>query len=374
MMDVVRRRLVAILAAHALCALLIACTSRGGLTFAPAAANGDVEAVIVSTTRRQVEDQPFFTSDRALSPTFAEFHVSVPPDRDVGSVTYPSGYPPDPRTDFFVVSGKRLAGEPAFVAAINRRLRANRLGEETTSLFTHGYNTNFAEGLYRHAQLQHDYDSHAATVHFSWPSAASGQGYVYDNDSALYSRGALETTFDAMARSDASKINVISHSMGAFLTMDTLAGMARVGHDTFFQKLNAILLISPDIDIDVFRAQARPVLERGAPIFVVVSSRDRALLVSAVIRGGHTRVGSAATAGTLGDLDVTVIDVTGVESGGGLGHFTVANSPELIGLLQGFREAGVDVLSTERQSGVIGTSISLIQQGADFVVSPLAGP
>jgi esterase/lipase superfamily enzyme len=289
----------------------------------------------------------------------------------VGSVTFPDSYPPDPRTDFYVVSGRRLGGEQAFVAEINRRLRSDPLSDNTNSVFIHGYNTNFAEGLYRHAQLQHDYDSHAATVLISWPSAGSNRGYVYDHDSVLYSRGALESTLAAIARSNATKINIIAHSLGCLLTMETLSTMARAGHESFFDKLNAVLLVAPDIDVDVFRTQARPVLSRGLPIFVVVSSRDQALLVSTRIRGNFRRVGSA-TGPTFDYLDVTVIDVTDVNAGGGLGHFAVANSPELISLLQGIRESGIDVLS-KRQSGVIGASVALIQQGKEFQLSPLDG-
>jgi esterase/lipase superfamily enzyme len=253
----------------------------------------DVERVLVSTIRQEADGQPIFTSERAANLTFADFAVSVPPARSVGSVTFADSYSPDPRTDFYVVSGRRLGGEQAFVAEINRRLRSDPLSDNTNSVFIHGYNTNFAEGLYRHAQLQHDYDSHAATVLFSWPSAGSNRGYVYDHDSALCSRGALESTLAAMARSNATKINIIAHSMGCFLTMETLSTMARAGHGSFFDKLNAVLLVAPDTDVDVFRTQARPVLSRGVPIFVVVSSRDRALLVSARIRGNYRRVGDA---------------------------------------------------------------------------------
>ena len=68
-------------------------------------------------------------------------------------------------------------------------------------IFIHGYNTNFAEGLYRHTQLQHDLKPHGISIHFAWPSAASPRGYLYDRESALFSREALATTIDALARS-----------------------------------------------------------------------------------------------------------------------------------------------------------------------------
>jgi hypothetical protein len=70
---------------------------------------------------------------------------------------------------------------------------------------------------------------------------------------------------------------------------------------------------------------------------------------------------------------VSVIDLTDV-AGGGLGHFAIATSPELIGLLDGLRQQGVDVLETERQKGIIGTSVGLIREGTGIVLAPLQPP
>jgi esterase/lipase superfamily enzyme len=239
------------------------------------------------------------------------------------------------------------------------------------SLFVHGYNTNFAEGLYRHAQLLKDYGRTQASVQFSWPSAATAQGYVFDRESALYSRDALEQTLSIMARSNARQLNVVAHSMGAFLTMDALRTMARVGFDEVFAKIGAVMLISPDIDIDVFRKQARPVVERGVPVFVIVSTRDRALLISAMLRGERDRLGSISSTDELGDIDVTVIDISNMDAGGGMGHFALARSPQLIGLIRGMQAEGIDVLDAEDQQTILDTSFSIIQQGADFILTPL---
>jgi len=352
---------------------LAGCGPRGGLTFTPGAASpGEVESILVATTRERVEGQPVFTRNRLDEPIFLSFEVSVPPDRAIGSVVFPTDDPPNLRTDFVTLSARQLPGERALVGEINARLAADPRTDGTVGLFVHGYNTTFAEGLYRHAQLLNDYDTHGVPVHFAWPSTASAQGYGTDRESALFSRDALQQTLAAIARSRASKINVIAHSMGAFLTMDALRTMALVGYDEFFAKVNAILLLSPDIEIDVFRKQARPVLERGAEIFVVVSTRDRALLISAVLRGERSRLGSIGSKAEIGDVDVTVIDLSNVEAGGGMGHFALARSPDLIRMLRGMREQGVDVLATERQQGLVASSVALIQEGTEMILSPIA--
>ena len=269
---------------------LASCGSRGEIGFLPNSAPAtSVETVIVSTARQPTAAQPIYTASRADQPSFARFDISVPPQREFGTVTYPTPDAPDPATDFLVVSADRLPDEGSFVSAINQAVDADPGGSRRASLFIHGFNTNFAEGLYRQVQVQHDLARRGTWVLFSWPSAARTLDYLADRESALFSRDALETTIAAMARSDARSINLVAHSMGALILMDTLRLMARVGQDRVFDKIGAVVLISPDIDIGVFRKQAEPVLARGVPIYVLVSRRDRALRFSAWMRGQESR-------------------------------------------------------------------------------------
>jgi esterase/lipase superfamily enzyme len=286
-------------------------------------------------------------------------------------VTFPRRQPADPRTDYVVVSAQRLADENAFVQAINRETAAAGSSGREAALFVHGFNTNFAEGVYRQAQLSHDHDVAGPSIHFAWPSAAITADYAYDRESALFSRDGLEAAIEALARANVASYNLVAHSMGAFLLMETLRGMAREGNPAL-AKLNAVVLISPDIDIDVFRRQARPVIARGIPIFAIVSTRDRALLVSAFIRGETRRVGSIASPEELGDVAVTVIDVSNVDSADSLGHFAVATSPALISLFRGLRAQGVDVFGRPESTNIIENSITIIQEGTQAVLAPLA--
>lgn len=353
-------------------ATLAACSPRGTFTFLPEAADvGAVETVIVASERAPVEGLPLYTGARADTLSFSRFQVSVPPDRIEGSVTFPQRQPADPRTDFVVVSAQRLGDEVGFIAAINRQLTIDPDANGEATVFVHGFNTNFAEGVFRQAQLQHDQARRGASIHFAWPSAARTTQYAYDRESALYSRDGLEATIEALSRSDARRFNLVAHSMGAFLMMETLRSMAREDTAPAFARLNAVVLISPDIEIDVFRRQALPVLERGVPIFVITSTRDRALLVSAFIRGERRRVGSIASPAELGEVEVIVIDVTNVDSADSLGHFAVATSPALLALFRGIREQGTDILASPGGTGIIDRSIKVIQEGTQAVVAPL---
>jgi esterase/lipase superfamily enzyme len=351
---------------------LASCGSHGELAFAPEAARvGTVETVLVSTTRAPTVGLPLFGSERSETQHFARFDVWVPPQREMGSVTFPEGSAPDPATDFVVVSASRLTDVSAFTRAIDRELVEVAPGDRPAWLFVHWYNTNFAEGLYRQAQLQYDMERPWASIHFSWPSAAQTRYYGYDRESAMYSREALIATLDAMARSQATEFNLVAHSMGNALLMDALWIMAQSGHAEAFRKINLVVLMSPDMSVDIFRQQAPRVIARGVPVFIVVSESDRALRVSARLRGQQDRLGSIRSQAELGGLDVGVLDLSSIESGDSLGHFKAGTSPEVIAFVRAPHESGQEVFEG-RQPGLLESGASLIQQGADVVIEPLA--
>ena len=359
-------------AALAFASLLASCGARGEIGYDPAAASvGSVQTIVVATDRAPAPEGLTFTNQRATVPSFARFRISVPPDRALGDVTFPESDPPDPRTDFLTVGVDRLEGDRGFVAAIDAELRQKGSNGDV-SLFVHGYNNTFAEALYQQAQLIHDYGGRAAAVQFSWPSAGTATGYGYDRESVMYSRDSLERVLTDLTRTRARNVNLIAHSMGTFLLMDTLWSMAKAGDRDFFRRINAVVLLSPDIDIDVFRREALPVLQMGVPVFVVVSTQDKALLISARMRGETERVGSIDSLSDLGNLDVTVIDLSSIDAGGDMGHFALAHSPDLINMLGGMMRAGQDVLSTPRQRGIIGTSVAILKQDTGLVLAPLA--
>jgi esterase/lipase superfamily enzyme len=357
----------------ALLIVAVGCSKRGDLALDPAAATvGTVEEVIVASSRVQYESLPWFGEARAFRTGFATFRVSVPPDRKPGTVSFPKGDRIDPRKTFLVVSAQPLSGQQEFIRAVNRAIAADPAAGGSVSLFVHGYNTNFAEGLIRQTQIQHDLHKKGAAVQFAWPSAARTGAYLYDEDSVLFSRDALQQTLTALSRTNAREINIFGHSMGTLLVMDTLRGMAREGHDGVFAKLNAVVLIEADLDVDLFRTQAPPVLARGTNIYTMVSDKDRALAASARLRGTPDRLGSIRNRAELGGLDVTVIDLTQVRSTTFMGHLKEGESPALIAFLDGLAAAGIDTFGGAIPSALEEGGLSLIQQGGKILVTPLA--
>jgi esterase/lipase superfamily enzyme len=180
-------------------------------------------------------------------------------------------------------------------------------------LFIHGYNTLFAEGVYRFAQVMHDSDAPGVPVLFTWASRGDLTDYVYDLNSAAVARDELEQTLEDLANSGAREVNVLAHSMGTWLMMETLRQMPPERRKKLSQKLKRIVLAAPDIDVDVFKDQMRRVGRLDPPIILLLSKDDRALNVSSIIAGGKDRVGRYGDDAELAALGALVIDLTNLE-------------------------------------------------------------
>ena len=119
-----------------------------------AAGAGASETVFVATTRVLDPETKLFTSKRSENPRFARYTVSIPPERTPGSITFPRrGKKANPTQDFLTTSEVFYPGETGFRRDLTAALRAERRGGREATIFVHGYNNTFAEGVYRIAQL-----------------------------------------------------------------------------------------------------------------------------------------------------------------------------------------------------------------------------
>lgn len=355
-------------------ATLAGCGQRGVVGVVPPSAATDtvIQKVIVATSRKPVAAPEFFSSGRDFTTHFAEFSVSIPTDRKLGTVSYP-GEKPDPHRDFLVTEAEKLDGPRGFVGAVNRAAAALPQKARTGALIVHGFNTNFAEGLMKTAQLNHDLQAPGVHVMFSWPSEAHLMAYIADRENALFSRDALAETLRLMSRTRLRSYNLVAHSMGTFLVMETLRTMALSNDRATLDKIGAVVLISADLQIDVFRKQAVPVLAAGVPIYLLVSDDDRALGLSAKLRGESRRVGSVRSREELGGLDVAVIDLTDVNANEMTGHLKVGTSPELIALIQKIRQAGVAIFDEGQKVGLLDQGAIIVQDATGMLLNPI-GP
>jgi pimeloyl-ACP methyl ester carboxylesterase len=203
---------------------------------------------------------------------------------------------------------------------------ATRSGDGKAVLFMHGYNNSFAEGVYRHAQIAWDYGLKGPQVQFPWPSAGHPLGHVYDHDSVPIARDGLVILLLRFLGTDQPCLTVVGHSMGGFLVREALRQIAIQGDRRALDRLAAVVLMSPDIDIDVFTAQAKTVAPLPQPIVISAAQDDRLLGLSSILAGGQTRLRSLADLKHLGSLGIYVIDLTGT-GGHGANHFLPGSSP-----------------------------------------------
>lgn len=316
---------------------------------------GNLQKIHVATTR-QLSANPLaiYSGKRSNQLNFADVVISVPSNRKAGTINYPSKFP-NLETQFAAVSINTQKTSVDFIGSINRELRQSPPDKRNVFLFVHGYNTNFPAGIFRQAQMRHDFKVEGVAVNFSWASAGRAPAYLYDRDSAQYARDGLQAALGLLARSEVRSIFLLGHSMGGLITMEALRDLSNKNNRAVLSKLRAVVLASPDIDIDVFQSQIAAIKPLPKPFVIFVSSKDRALRISQRVRGGHPRVGEGSDIDLLRNEGIAVIDLSTINDGGDrTNHSTFATSPTLIkmassGLLS------VNTFSSEPSRGTANT-------------------
>src|SRR6185437_16121315 len=282
-----RRSRIGAISAIGLAAMAVGCSGRpyGTLVVGTGAPDASRVDLMVATTRAPVVQPPgvMFGGARGRGLDFADIVVSIPPDsaRKAGDI----------ERDFVILRADRMDLAQA-KANFNERVR--RTPGRRVLIFVHGYNTRFEEAVYRFAQIVHDARVDVAPVLFTWPSGGSVTDYVYDRDSALYSRDALEALLQALVKDpNVDSISILAHSMGNYLTIESLRQMA-IRDRGLSPKIRDVMMAAPDIDIDVFRRQIAEIDAgpRPAHFTLFVSRDDRALGISSFLARDSTRLGA----------------------------------------------------------------------------------
>lgn len=353
--------------------LVMACTPRANIRFGDAPAEGvAVGRVFIGTTRTDEPDGTLDIGKRSLTSRYMRQDISLPIDRAPGTLPMPPRKGAiDPLKQIFTVAERRFDRPEDFRAELAEALHPSRRGTREAVVFVHGFNNTFAEGLYRFAQLHSDIALQGVPVHYSWPSQGTALGYAYDRDSALFARDGLEHLLQQVSLAGADRILLVAHSMGAHLTMEALRQLALRGDRRVLDRIGGVILMSPDIDIDVFRAQARAVGRLPQPFVVFTSNRDRALALSATLAREKARLGNLRDVGALAGLEVTLLEVGAYSTGDG--HFTAATSPALISVLNGIARID-DALGSDASArvGLLPGAVLTVQGATQVILSPVA--
>jgi esterase/lipase superfamily enzyme len=161
--------------------------------------------------------------------------------------------------------------------------------------------------------------------------------------------------------------------MGGFVTMEALRLLALRGSDRALAKIQAVVLLAPDEDVDLFRQRMRGLEGRAPPVYVFASERDRALRASARIQGRRTRLGALTDADALEDLPVYLIDISDVESADPYRHNNVATSPLMFALIRGLDREGIQTFEDFQKGsgGIAELAVHSVQQATQVLVSPV---
>ena len=307
---------------------------------APGRAERSVEVLAATTRERAPNSEIDFTADRAPNINYQQYVVAIPPNHVGGKIEWPSQTPGNPGTDFVVVENRPLT-EAGFARAIESKLASKGSASGAVLVFVHGYNTSHPEAVFRVAELAADLRSRGAAVLFSWPSRAELRDYLTDRESATYSRDYLEHVLNQIAGvPDVHNIYLVAHSMGNWLAVETLRQAKLRERSPFLKKLKEVVLLAPDIDVNVFRTQLDAIGKLNRPIIVAVSRDDRALATSERLAGGVPRVGNVLidnprAQAAIKRYGLDVVDLSQVKSEDYFAHSKFADAlPELQNIAQ----------------------------------------
>jgi esterase/lipase superfamily enzyme len=304
--------------------LLAGCATRPGSdTLVPAmvsAPGAKLVTVLVATNRLpDGPEQVGYGSGRAAELRYEELTISIPPGHRPGNIEWSQARQQDPSASFVTVRRQRL-DESGFRQRVASRAKGGQVG-----VFVHGYNYNLQEAVFRLAQLGADIGDVTVPILFSWPSEAAVAGYVADRDAVTYSRDHLAHVLRTLSSvRSKGRVALVGHSMGAWLVMETLRQLRLEGRDEVIRRFQ-VGLASPDIDVDVFRAQVSVVGSLTPPLTVLVSPDDRALAVSSRLAGARPRVGALDVADPMMQEvarreGIRLVDISSIEASDGLNH------------------------------------------------------
>ncbi len=332
--------------------------------------------MLVATTRLDTDDPGVMFSGerRPKGVAFADIAVSIPPDsvRQIGEVQWPATLPGNPATDFVTLKAQEIP-ESRAVALFHSALA--KTPKRRVLVFVHGFNNRFQDAVYRFAQIIHDSRAPVVPVLFTWPSRASILAYGYDRESTNYSRDALEKVLQTLAQDpEVGEISVLAHSMGNWLTLESLRQMA-IRNRVIAPKIKNVMLAAPDVDVDVFRTQIEDVGAVHPNFTLFVSQDDRALAVSRRIWGSTARLGAIDPEqepykSELASQKIQVLDLTKLRAGDQLNHGKFAESSEVVQLIGQRLVEGQTI--TDSRIGV-GDRIAQVTVNAASAVGSAAG-
>lgn len=252
---------------------------------------------------------PDESSSDALS--YGSLVVSIPPVHTPGEIESPSiwklEFSEDP-AKHIVLEQVTAQSKDSFFSDLHAAVATTPRKE--AFIFIHGYNVTFEEAARRAAQLSFDLQFAGAPILYSWPSRGTLAGYNADEESVQWTTPHLMSFLeDVHARSGATTVHLIAHSMGNRALLNALESMMRSKMDIHFGQ---VVLAAPDVARSHF-VQQIPIMQAAADhITLYASSKDQALAASQRINH-YPRAGQTGTLTVIPPVET--IDASAVASG-----------------------------------------------------------
>lgn len=309
---------------------IAACARPQAIGFSAPHPNASTETIFIAAMRNEAQRGQMFGQIRSNDMTYAEALISIPPTHKLGNIERGTGMINSAR--YFAPLG--VSFEPD-VRSLSRAIKAEQTNaQEPLLLFVHGYNNTLEDAVFRLAQIQHDFELNNSALLFSWPSAGDPRGYVYDRDSVLFARSDFARLLEDLQRAGQRRILILAHSMGSQLVMEALRQLKLEGKTAPLRAIDGVVMMSPDIDPDVFRKQAQEIGKLPQPFVIMTTQNDRVLNLAGLLTGRKDRLGRIQSAEEVAGLDVTVFDFSRFQNGENFGHMVPVSSPEAIAFLR----------------------------------------
>lgn len=308
---------------------LTACATHHMPALDPAHHSAGQVTKVFSVTNRQLGENAIYNGQRDTQLHYDVFDIWIPENRKSGKIQH-AGKNFKPQN--FAMAGHEDLTQAHFIQAMNQAMAAH---DDSLFVFVHGYNMTFAHSIHLQAQIHQDYQHKSLPLHFSWPAAARTHQYLYDRESAMFSRRDFVQFLQLLHQSDAQQIAIMTHSMGSFLAVESLVKLDDRGHGDVIKNIDHLILASPDVDLDVFERQWRELRSKPQKTSVILSDRDRPLQSSAAMRQNKPRIGQAEATAKLEALGIAVIDLSHVKDNRDITqHFIFSSTPSLMGKIK----------------------------------------
>ena len=246
-------------------------------------------------TPGEADPHGFFGGERGAALEYGVATVTIPEIHEPGALEAPSIW----RLEFAQNPARHVvfrAVEPLERAAFFASLEGavGNTASREAFVYIHGFNQSFEKSVKRAAQIAHDMGYDGVPIAYSWPSADRVSAYVADTAAVRLSGRRLSGFLEEVAaRSGASRINIVAHSMGNRALTDALELMAVRRGPAAPPVFDQLVFAAPDVDAGLFSAMTETIAPLARRLTLYASSDDWALKVSRKLHGDAPRAGQA---------------------------------------------------------------------------------